>query len=233
MAAARNSEADAGLSKVRTRVGTDAGVLPAAPAADLAALNQQENGLDADAALMLRFQAGEEACFEQLVERYRRPLLGFAYRMLRDQGASEEVLQEAFLRVYLHRDRYRPQAAFRTWVYRIVYRLALNHVRDHRRERHHDSLDEPESQISLALADRRPNPEQELLADHQAQWRTLRIRGAIAALPGRQRTAVLLHRYQGLDYEEIGAILRLSSSATKSLLFRAYERLRRELKDLL
>ncbi|HET9784295.1 MAG TPA: sigma-70 family RNA polymerase sigma factor [Terriglobales bacterium] len=210
-------------------MGTDAVVLPA----ELAAANPQADTLDADTALMLRFQAGEEACFDALVERYRRPLLGFVFRMLRDQGASEELLQEAFLRVYLHRDRYRPQAAFRTWMYRIAYRLALNHVRDHRKERRHDSLDQPESLVGAMLADPRLNPEQELLAVNEALRRQQRIRTAIAALPVRQRTAVVLHRYQGLEYEEIGAILRLSSSATKSLLFRAYETLRRELKDLL
>src|SRR5690348_21232 len=117
----RNSESQTGLSLERDSVGTDAVVLPV----DLAAGKTHTDSLDADAALMLRFQAGEEACFEALVERYRRPLLGFVYRMLRDQGASEELLQEAFLRVYLHRDRYRPQAGFRTWMYRIAYRLAL------------------------------------------------------------------------------------------------------------
>lgn len=225
----RNSESQTGLSLERDSVGTDAVVLPV----DLAAGNTHTESLDADAALMLRFQAGEEACFEALVERYRRPLLGFVYRMLRDQGASEELLQEAFLRVYLHRDRYRPQAGFRTWMYRIAYRLALNHVRDHRKERAHDSLDEPESVVGAMLADGRLNPEQQLLAATEAQRRQQRIRAAIAALPERQRTAVVLHRYQGLEYEEIGAILRLSSSATKSLLFRAYETLRRELRDLL
>lgn len=225
----RNSESQTGLSLERDSVGTDAVVLPV----DLAAGKTHTDSLDADAALMLRFQAGEEACFEALVERYRRPLLGFVYRMLRDQGASEELLQEAFLRVYLHRDRYRPQAGFRTWMYRIAYRLALNHVRDHRKERAHDSLDEPESVVGAMLADGRLNPEQQLLAATEAQRRQQRIRAAIAALPERQRTAVVLHRYQGLEYEEIGAILRLSSSATKSLLFRAYETLRRELRDLL
>lgn len=233
MPAPRNSDPQSGLRLERDSVGTDAVVLPAVHAVEMAALDTQTGTPDADTALMLRFQAGEEACFDALVERYRRPLQGFVHRMLHDQGASEELLQEAFLRVYLHRDRYRPHAAFRTWMYRIAYRLALNHVRDHRKERAHDSLDEPESAVGALLADRRLNPEQQLLVAADAALRRQRIRAAIAALPERQRTAVLLHRYQGLDYEEIGAILRLSPSATKSLLFRAYESLRRELKDLL
>jgi len=191
--------------------------------------------LDADTALMLRFQAGESACFEELVGRFQGPLLGFVYRLVRDHAASEEILQEAFLRVYLHRDRYQPQARFSTWLYRIANHLALNYLRDHRRERLHDSLDEPleEDAAPRELADRRPSVEQVLVAASVEQHRGARIRAAIAALPARQRSAVVMHKYQGLDYDEIAGALQLSSSATKSLLFRAYESLRRALKDLL
>ncbi|MGH9480015.1 MAG: RNA polymerase sigma factor, partial [Terriglobales bacterium] len=90
---------------------------------------------DAETALMLRFQAGEAACFDQLVGRFQRPLLAFLYRMVHDYSASEELLQETFLRVHLHRGRYRPKAQFNTWLYRIATHLALNHIRDHRRDR--------------------------------------------------------------------------------------------------
>ena len=176
---------------------------------------------------------GDRAAFGRVVEAEQGRVFGFLGRMGLDAATSEDIAQEAFLRVYLHRDRYRPQAGFRTWMYRIAYRLALNHMRDHRKERAHDSLDQPESVVGAMLANGRLNPEQQLLAATEAQRRQQRIRAAIAALPERQRTAVVLHRYQGLEYEEIGAILRLSSSATKSLLFRAYETLRRELRDLL
>lgn len=191
--------------------------------------------LDADTALMLRFQAGESACFDELVGRFQAPLLGFVCRLVRDHAASEEILQEAFLRVYLHRDRYQPQARFSTWLYRIANHLALNYLRDHRRERLHDSLDVPvdEDAAPRELADRRPSAEQVLVAASVERQRSARIRAAIAALPARQRSAVVMHKYQGLDYDEIAGVLQLSCSATKSLLFRAYESLRRELKDLL
>ncbi|MGH9394799.1 MAG: RNA polymerase sigma factor, partial [Terriglobales bacterium] len=183
--------------------------------------------LDVDTELMLRFQAGEAACFDELVARYRKPLLAFLYRMVRDLGASEDLLQDAFLRVYNHRVRYQPSAHFRTWVYQIAHHLALNHIRDHRRERMGDSLDQPVSACDDApareLADSRPTVEQALLQQSIADHRRDRIRAAIAALPERQRAAVLLHKYQGLNYLGIGGILGLSESATKSLLFRAYE----------
>lgn len=191
--------------------------------------------LDADTALMLRFQAGEAGCYDELVARFQSPLLGFVYRLVHDRAASEEILQEAFLRVYLHRTRYQPQARFSTWLYRIANHLALNYLRDHRRERLHDSLDATPDDDSapLELPDRRPNPEQVLVATSLERQRCGRIRSAIAALPVRQRSAVVMHKYQGLDYDEIAGALELSPSATKSLLFRAYESLRRELKDLL
>ncbi|HWG37395.1 MAG TPA: sigma-70 family RNA polymerase sigma factor [Terriglobales bacterium] len=194
--------------------------------------------LDADTELMLRFQAGDAACFDDLVARYRKPLLGFLYRMVRDLAACEELLQEAFLRVYLHRARYQPQARFSTWIYQIAQHLALNYIRDHRRDKLSDSLDAPAVGVHAdaaprELPDHRPTVEQALLARSISDQRTARIRAAITALPERQRTAVVLHKYQGLNYSEIGGILGLSESATKSLLFRAYESLRRDLEDLL
>ncbi len=190
---------------------------------------------DADTELMLRFQAGEATCFDELVARYQRPLLGFVVRMVRNQAAGEELLQEAFLRVYQHRLRYRPQARFSTWMYQIASRLALNYIRDHRRERFNDSLDgrADADAAPLEVADHRPTAEQVLVAASAEAQRAVRVRDAVTALPGRQRAAVVLHKYQGQSYAAIGAALGLSESATKSLLFRAYESLRRELKDLL
>lgn len=190
--------------------------------------------LDRDTERMLRFQAGEAACFDELVTQYRKAMLGFIYRMVRDAAAAEELTQEAFLRVYLHRERYRPEARFSTWLYRIANHLALNYLRDHRRDRLHDSLDAPleEGAEPRELADHRPNQEQDLVAASLDAQRRARVRDAIGALPERQRAAVIMHKYQGLDYEEIAAALELSASATKSLLFRAYESLRRQLQDL-
>lgn len=184
---------------------------------------------------MLRFQAGESTCFDDLVTRYRKPLMGFVYRMVGNAASSEEIIQEAFLRVYLHRANYRPQARFSTWVYRIANHLALNHLRDHRRDRLADSLDaaDDDGGAPRELADAQPNAEQALVAASIAAGRARRIREAVGGLAPRQRSAVIMHKYQGLDYEEIAGALGLSLSATKSLLFRAYEALRRELQDLI
>jgi len=187
--------------------------------------------VDADAQLMLRFQAGEAECFDSLVLRHRKPLLHFIYRMVQDAGVAEELTQEAFLRVFLSRERYTVEARFTTWLYRIASHLTLNHIRDHRHERRSESLDQsgPDGEAPRDLPDRQPGAESGMLKEE----RLARVRRAVAGLPERQRSAVLMHKYQGMDYREIGAALRLSESATKSLLFRAYETLRAELSSLL
>ncbi len=186
--------------------------------------------VDAGAALMLRFQQGEEACFDALVLRYQRPLTGYMLRLVRHPGVSEELVQDVFLRVYRSRERYRPQARFTTWLYRIATHLALNYLRDHRAEAHQASLDEPETEGGHPpdAVDGRPGIETRLM---RREWRR-RVQQAIASLPERQRAAVILHKYQEMEYREIAQALQLSVSATKSLLFRAYEVLRGQLEQL-
>ncbi|MGH9580148.1 MAG: RNA polymerase sigma factor [Terriglobales bacterium] len=184
-----------------------------------------------DAQVMLRVQAGDDSAFDYLVEKFRRPLVGFMYRMARNRAAAEDLAQEVFLRVYRSRQTYRADARFTTWMYRIATNLAVNYARDLRAQRVQatSSLDEPDAKTGVRpeLADGSLTAEQELLR----RERLAAIRSRVEALPERQRLAVMLHKYQGLDYRQIGEILKLSDSATKSLLFRAYEALRESLKE--
>jgi len=184
-----------------------------------------------DAAIMLRVAEGDEASFNYLAEKYHRPMIHFLYRMVGNQAVAEELAQEVFLRVYRARSSYRAEARFTTWLYRIATNLAVNHARDTRHERTAQTvyLDEPDQETGTTpdLADDEPTAEQQLLRDE----RMAAIRRHVMALPERQRTAVLMHKYQGMDYRQIGEVLKLSESATKSLLFRAYQTLREKLKD--
>jgi RNA polymerase sigma-70 factor, ECF subfamily len=184
-----------------------------------------------DAAVMLRVAAGDEASFNYLVEKYHRPMIHFLYRMVHNQSVAEELTQEVFLRVYRARDSYRAEARFTTWLYRIATNLAVNHARDTRHERSAQTvyLDAPDEETGTTpdLADDEPSVEQRLLREE----RMAAIRSHVMALPERQRMAVLMHKYQGMDYRQIGEVLKLSESATKSLLFRAYQTLRDKLKD--
>ena len=184
-----------------------------------------------DAAIMLQVAAGDEASFNFLVQKHHRAMIHFLFRMVRNQAVAEELAQEVFLRVYRARDSYRAEARFTTWLYRIATNLAVNHARDTKHERSAQTiyLDAPDAETGTTpdVADDEPSVEQKLMRDE----RMAAIRTHVMALPERQRMAVLMHKYQGMDYRQIGDVLKLSESATKSLLFRAYQTLRDKLKD--
>jgi RNA polymerase sigma-70 factor, ECF subfamily len=184
-----------------------------------------------DAEVMLRVKAGDQSAFDFLVQKYRRPLVSFMYRMARNTAAAEDLAQEVFLRVYRSRQSYEASAKFTTWLYRIATNLAVNHARDTRKERPEVmvSLDEPDDDTgtTMDVADGRMTAEEALVR----RERMLAIRGKVEALPERQRLAVVMHKYQQMDYKQIAEVLKLSESATKSLLFRAYETLREQLRE--
>ncbi len=186
-----------------------------------------------DAEVMLRVAAGDEAGFGLLVEKYRRQMVHYMFRMVHNQAIAEELAQEVFLRVYRARTSYRAEAKFSTWLYRIATNLGVNHARDTRHERGAQAVyldqPDPETGISPDVADSTPTVEQDMLREA----RLAAIRKHVMALPERQRTAVLMHKYQDLDYKQIGAVLKLSESATKSLLFRAYQTLRERLQEFI
>jgi len=144
---------------------------------------------------------------------------------------AEELAQEVFLRVYRSRQTYAAEAKFSTWLYRIATNLAVNHARDTRGEKAGVSLDEPDQETGQAIdvADAHPNVEQEIVR----RERLAAIRKHVEELPERQRMAVIMHKYQEMDYREIAKVLKLSESATKSLLFRAYETLREKLAEFI
>ena len=183
-----------------------------------------------DATIMLELRTGNMAGFDYLIQKYRKPIIHFMYRMVRNQAVAEELAQEVFLRVFRSRETYRAEARFSTWLYRIATNLGVNYARDTRHERAASTvyLDETDSETGTTpdVADTTPDVEANLLR----QERLNAIREHVMALPERQRMAVLMHKYEGMDYKQIGDVLKLSESATKSLLFRAYQTLRDKLK---
>lgn len=185
--------------------------------------------LGGDAELMLRVRDGDQASFALLLEKHRGPVIHFLYRMVQNQAVSEELAQEVFLRVYRSRNSYEPTAKFTTWLFRIATHLALNRIRDGRKEKLQESLDEIGGQGSpRQLADFGRTVEQEMV--HQVKINE--VRNAIEMLPAKQRAAVLMHKYEDMEYTQIASVLSCSESAVKSLLFRAYETLRRRLAHL-
>jgi RNA polymerase sigma-70 factor, ECF subfamily len=183
-----------------------------------------------DVQLMLDVKAGDEASFGLLLQKYRSPLVNFLFRMVRDRATAEDLAQEVFLRVYKARAQYSPSAKFTTWLFRIATNLALNSVRDNRHRQMDVSIDAPveEDQAPLQLPTKDMRIDEHMVERDRADF----IRQKISALPEKQRVAVLLHKYEEMDYADIAKILECSESALKSLLFRAYETLRVQLAPL-
>jgi RNA polymerase sigma-70 factor (ECF subfamily) len=182
--------------------------------------------LDYDAELMLRVKDGDGASFGVLLEKHRTPVVHFLYRMVQNHGVAEELAQEVFLRVYRSRESYEPSAKFTTWLFRIATHLALNSLRDNKNERLQDRLDDDSSDLpARQVTDVRPTVEQRMVS----QVRLDEVRRAVATLPEKQRAAVLMHKYEEMEYSQIAKVLSCSESAVKSLLFRAYETLRARL----
>jgi RNA polymerase sigma-70 factor, ECF subfamily len=228
---AQLSAAD-GVSTDVSSIAIDRGLLNYAgtPAsAPITRADSVEGSSDAD--VMLRVKAGDDSAFSYLVQKYRRPLIGFMHRLCHNPATAEELAQEVFLRVYRSRSSYEASAKFSTWLYRIATNLAVNHARDTRHERPEKTvrLDEPDQETGTTpdLADESLTAEEQLLRKE----RLAAIREKVNALPERQRLAVMMHKYQQMDYRQIAAVMKLSESATKSLLFRAYETLREQLKE--
>jgi|SRR5579862_7605878 len=178
---------------------------------------------------MMRVSAGDELSFETLLERNRSSVIHHLYRLVHNRAIAEELAQDVFLRVYRSRERYHPGAKFATWLFRITTNVALNWRRDMRREQSDLRLDEklPNAR-KIDPADGKPRADQWLVLDQRAR----EIRNAVEALPPKQLAAVLLHKYEGMDYASIAEVLDCSIPALKSLLFRAYETLRRRLAHL-
>jgi RNA polymerase sigma-70 factor (ECF subfamily) len=188
---------------------------------------------DPDAALMLRVKEGDRDAFEALVEKYKQPVMNLAFRTLADATEAEDLAQHVFLQVYKSAHRYEVSAKFSTWIFTIARNLCLNEIR--RRSRHPaESLDE-----SSAENEDQPRHQVEdtkLFSPPDALMRTEleeKIELALAQLPEKQRTALLLCRQEELSYEEIADVLECSLSATKSLIHRGRETLRQLLKPYL
>jgi RNA polymerase sigma-70 factor, ECF subfamily len=184
-----------------------------------------------DALAVERTLAGERDAYRVLVERHSRNIYRLAYRMTGNAQDAEEVVQEAFLRAYQKLERFAGNANFGTWVYRIAANYAIDRIRqrkaeDARREGHskpsEDALEvDPVSQV------KDPSPSPERLAG-SAQLGA-KMKEALAALSPAERTAIVMRHWDGCAIEEIAAVLKSNSNATKNTVFRAVQKLRRAL----
>jgi len=194
------------------------------PAADDPELDQ--HSIDPGVAWMLRYQRGDERAFDRLVERYSPRVYALLTRFLGPAENREDLVQEVFLRVIRSRSDYRPDARFSTWLYRIAFNLCVN---ESERRRPGTSLDE-RGELHEVWRDERASAPGAAL---EREDLVASVRAAIAALPARQRMALVLAKYEELPYDEVGGVLGISEKAVKSMIHRAREALRARLSPFL
>lgn len=183
--------------------------------------------IDPDNELVKRVARGDDEAFKLLFERHHRLAWSVIYRQLGSVAASEDLVQEAFLRVYRAAPKYEPSAKFSTWFYTVVTNLCLNYKRDRARDRLRlvGGDEEGESNALEQLAAVEPDEH----GDDEAQKRTQAVQQAIAELPENQRMALILSRYEEKSYEEVAEILGVTVAAVKSLTSRARTTLKEKL----
>jgi RNA polymerase sigma-70 factor (ECF subfamily) len=196
-------------------------------------LSGMSTSSDPDAALMLRVKQGDAGAFEALVDKYKQPVMNLVYRTLPDATEAEDLAQHVFLQVFKAAHRYEVSARFSTWLFTIARNLCLNEIR--RRSRHPaDSLD-----ATFSDDDDQPIHQPEDVKTFAPPEAALhgeledKIEAALAELPEKQRTAILMCREEEFSYEQIAEVLGCSVSATKSLIHRGREVLKQKLKPYL
>jgi RNA polymerase sigma-70 factor (ECF subfamily) len=185
-----------------------------------------------DEDLMARAALDDARAFTELVRRYQTRVIHLVSRLLNDREVSEDIAQEVFVRVHLHRKNYRTGSKFSTWLFTIAANLAKNEMRRRKRRRNWTSLDEMQETLkdaSLQFADKKSNREDDLEHEQLSDV----VGEAIAALPDRYRIALVLRDIEGLAYEEIGLALKIPGGTVRSRINRARLMLKRKLEPWL
>ena len=163
-----------------------------------------------------------------LYQRYRSPIVAYAARYTKDRARAEEIEQEVFVRVYKAKN-YQPDASFKTWLYTVATNVCLNEVRRPEHRHRFESIDVPaDDGGGLTLTAPEDGSPEAQLAHRQV---ASRLEATLAALPDKQRAAFLMVRHEAMTHEEIATALSTSVSAVKSLVHRALESLRKELRN--
>jgi len=189
--------------------------------------------VDSDAAQVAQVLGGDRDAFRVLVERHSRRLFRLAYRMTGNEQDAEEIVQDAFVRAYRKLDRFESRANFGTWLYRICANCALDRMRkqrteDSRREPARDKEDSGAGPLELAASDA-PSPDRLVMSGELGAG----VRAAMEQLSATERAAFVLRHVDGHSIEEIAKSLGLNIGATKNSVFRAVQKLRRQLEPLM
>lgn len=176
----------------------------------------------ADGELVVSALSGREACFEELVRRYQRPIAAYIYRMVGSYDAALDLTQEVFIKVYNSLSRYRSEFKFSTWIYKIAHNAAIDHLRRHAVREQTIAMETENERRAAAIESRRPTPEEE----SERKERRSEIESVVQLLPTAYRELIVLRHSQDLSYEEIAEVTGLPLGTVKNRLFRAREAMR-------
>jgi RNA polymerase sigma-70 factor (ECF subfamily) len=186
-----------------------------------------------DLALLRKTAARDHGAFKSLVTRYQQQVLRVCHRMLGRHQDAEDAAQDVFLNVYRHAGAFQGQSKVSTWIYRIAVNTSLNHLRKRRRDVLMDDSPRPYEQQRMdedrLATDDRERPD----ARFEAGERGRLLAGALDKLPEQQRTALILHKSEGLSCAEVAEVLEKSLSSVESLIHRARRNLRKRLAEKL
>lgn len=177
---------------------------------------------DRGAEIYERVARGDETAFSELFQMYSKAMVNYSYRFLGNWHEAEEAAQEIFLRLYRVAPRYERRASFSTFLYQVATNILLNWVRDHARDRGSCSFEDLEGKIGR---------DADLGGDLDRKSLLGRAAREVARLPERERAALIMVALEGFSYEEAAGALRTSFRAVKSLVHRARERVRRNVKE--
>ncbi len=189
---------------------------------------KENNKVISDVDLMLRFQNGEDKCFEDLVERHKQRVFNIAYKYVGNFQEAEDIAQQVFINIYNAKKSYKPTAQFTTWLYKICQNTCFKTFRKKRLDT--VSIDASkeleEDTVNVQIADPKSlSPLENMVNDEAAKV----VKEAIDGLPDHQRMVVILNKYEQLSYEKIAEITGFSVKAVKSLLHRARVSLKEKL----
>ncbi|MFA5337991.1 MAG: sigma-70 family RNA polymerase sigma factor [Candidatus Omnitrophota bacterium] len=180
-----------------------------------------------DEEIMMEYRAGSVDALEEIFQRYKKPILNYAFKLLSSFADAEDVVGEVFYILTSRKNSYEPVAKFSTWIYTIAHNVAIDRIRRRRKvfffwqKKDKDASAYEELDI----------PDTRFMPDSNAEESDISayVKKAIDKLPFQLKEAIVLRQYHNLSYEEISAVLNCSLSKVKILIFRAKECLRKEL----
>jgi len=189
------------------------------------------NSVEEDSQLLARFKKGDEHAFELLVRKYKTPVFNTVYSIIGNTQETDDIAQEVFLKVYTKAGSFKGESSFSTWLYRITVNACLDELRKRKYKTisYEAEIDQEEK---LKLKDVLAGKEEDITEDLRKKELQDIIQKAMNSLPEKDRIILTLKEIEGLSYNEISQIMKISLAKVKVWLFRARQKLRGKLSFL-